>query len=428
MTRSERRISVVGLGYVGLPVAVAFGRSGASVVGFDIDDNRITELSSGHDGTREVPPSDLVDTQIRFTSDPDVLREQNFHIITVPTPIDATRRPDLSAIISASEIVGRALSPGAIVVYESTLYPGATEEVCVPILERASGLACGRDFNVGYSPERINPGDPAHRFESICKVVAAKDPRTLDVITTVYDSVVSAPLHRAPSIKVAEMAKVIENSQRDLNIAFMNELSAICRQLGVDTHDVLAAASTKWNFLTFVPGLVGGHCIGVDPYYLTYRAEQAGHHPEIILAGRRINDSFPNMVAHECIRMLVQAKSNRRRVGILGLSFKENVPDVRNSKVVDIVRTLHSFDIDVAVCDPVADRAMSNREHGIELVDLVALAPCGAVIYAVPHASFLRGGWETITCALGGEHGIVLDVKARLNRETRPHNITLWRP
>jgi UDP-N-acetyl-D-galactosamine dehydrogenase len=421
----SRRIAVIGLGYVGLPVAVAFARNGTPVIGFDIDASRIDELRRGIDRTGEVEGAALQSAKLRLTGDVAELRGADFFIVTVPTPIDAANRPDLSALLSASEIAGRALSPGGIVVYESTVYPGATEEECVPALERASGLRAGRDFTVGYSPERINPGDRNHRFESIVKVVAGQDAATLDVVALVYGAVVTAGIHRAPSIKVAEAAKVIENAQRDLNVAFMNELSEIFRRLGIDTHDVLAAAATKWNFLPFVPGLVGGHCIGVDPYYLTHRAERAQYHPEVILAGRRINDGFSEVVARECLRLL---PARAGRVGVLGLAFKENVPDVRNSKVAALVRALEAGGAEVRVCDPVADPVLSAREHGIELYKLEELAPCDAVILAVPHEMFRKDGWAVATRALGGPRGVVLDVKACLDRAGKPAGVTLWRP
>jgi UDP-N-acetyl-D-galactosamine dehydrogenase len=308
-----RRVAIIGLGYVGLPVAVAFGRSGAATIGFDIDPERIEELRRGHDRTMEVLPEELSSTSVRFEADPAILRDADFFIVTVPTPIDAARRPDLSALLAASRTVGSALKTGDIVVYESTVYPGATEEDCVPVLEQASGLKCGRDFTVGYSPERINPGDKQHRFETIRKVVSGQETATLDIVANVYGSVVTAGVFRAPSIKVAEAAKVIENAQRDLNIAFMNELSGIFGSLGIDTGDVLQAAATKWNFLPFTPGLVGGHCIGVDPYYLTHRAERSGYHPEIILAGRRINDSVGFRIARECVRLLLKKRRSAHR-------------------------------------------------------------------------------------------------------------------
>src|SRR5262245_63805351 len=359
-----RKLAVVGLGYVGLPVAVAFARRGAPVVGFDVDANRIAELRAGRDRTREVEPEGLACPALRFTSDADELSSADFYIVTVPTPIDQARRPDLTALLRASRTVGGVLKGGDIVVYESPVYPGATEDDCLPILEQTSGLSAGRDFTVGYSPERINPGGNAHRFETIPKIVAGQDARTLEVIAAVYGSVVTAGLHKAPSIKVAEAAKVIENAQRDLNIAFMNELSAIFHRLGIDTGDVLAAAATKWNFLNFTPCLVFGQCIGVDPYYLTYRAQKAGYHPDVILAGRRINDSIGVRVARECLRRLLKADSRIERVTVLGLTFKENVVDIRNSQVVDIIRELWSFGIPVQVHDPLADPADAAREYG----------------------------------------------------------------
>ncbi len=349
-----RKIAVIGLGYVGLPVAVAFARAGAPVIGFDIGATRVAELRAGHDRTREVESADLAQPTLEYTDDATRLRAADFHIVTVPTPIDEARMPDLSAMLSASEIVGDALKRGDIVVYESTVYPGAVEEDCVPVLEKASGLKGGIDFTVGYSPERINPGDKQHRFETITKVVSAQDPATLDIVANVYGSVVKAGIHRAPSIKVAEAAKVIENTQRDLNIAFMNELSAIFHQLGIDTGDVLAAAATKWNFMKFQPGLVGGHCIGVDPYYLTYRAEKAGYRPEIILAGRRINDDMGQRVARECLRGLEQRNCADPLVTVLGMTFKEDVPDIRNSKVIDVVRELNRAGARTQVHDPFA--------------------------------------------------------------------------
>jgi UDP-N-acetyl-D-galactosamine dehydrogenase len=423
-----RKIAVIGLGYVGLPVAVAFARSGAPVIGFDIDRRRIEELRAGYDRTREVDKSDLVRAKLALHYEPEKLKSADFFIVTVPTPIDAARRPDLSALLSASRTVGAALSPGAIVVYESTVYPGAIEEECLPVLEQASGLNAGRDFTVGYSPERINPGDQKHRFETITKVVAAQDARTLDIVAEVYGSVVKAGIHRAPSIKVAEAAKVIENTQRDLNIALMNELSAIFQELGIDTGDVLAAAATKWNFLNYQPGLVGGHCIGVDPYYLTYRAEKAGYHPEVILAGRRINDSVGQRVARECIRRLLRRQSGGpATVTILGLTFKENVPDIRNTKVYDIIRELRSYGVAVQVTDPLAIGEEAEHEYGIFLTPLSALKPADAVIFAVAHDEYVAGGWPLVTRLLKDGRGIVLDVKRKLDRAQIPKDIELWR-
>jgi len=423
----SRKIAVIGLGYVGLPVAVAFARTGATVVGFDIDHNRVDELRLGRDRTREVTPADLEQETLRFEHEPVCLVDADFYIVTVPTPIDGARRPDLGAILSASDTVGKVIKLGDIVVYESTVYPGAIEEECLPILERKSGLTGGRDFTVGYSPERINPGDKEHRFETIVKVVSAQDARTLDIVADVYGSVVKAGIHRAPSIKVAEAAKVIENTQRDLNIAFMNELSAIFHQLGIDTGDVLAAASTKWNFLNFQPGLVGGHCIGVDPYYLTFRAEKAGYHPEIILAGRRINDGMGERIARECMRALLQGGRANPTVTILGMTFKENVPDIRNSKVIDILRELERVGVTVQVADPIASAEEVGHEYGVKLTSIDSLRPADAVILAVAHKEYVAGGWPLIGKLLKDGRGIVLDVKAKLDRDKKPEGIDLWR-
>jgi UDP-N-acetyl-D-galactosamine dehydrogenase len=422
-----RKIAVIGLGYVGLPVAVAFARSGASVVGFDIDRKRVDALRAGQDRTLEVAEADLRQASLRFEHEPSRMAEADFYIVTVPTPIDSARRPDLGAVLAASDTVGKVLKRGDIVVYESTVYPGTIEEECLPVLEKKSGLAGGRDFTVGYSPERINPGDKEHRFETIVKVVSAQDARTLDIVADVYGSVVKAGIHRAPSIKVAEAAKVIENTQRDLNIAFMNELSAIFHQLGIDTGDVLAAASTKWNFLNFQPGLVGGHCIGVDPYYLTYRAEKAGYHPEIILAGRRINDGMGERVARECMRALLQTGRANPTVTILGMTFKENVPDIRNSKVIDIARELERVGVGVQVTDPIASVEETAQEYGLKLSPLESLRPADAVILAVAHRDYVTGGWPLVARLLNDRRGIVLDVKAKLDRAKKPEGIELWR-
>ncbi|MCZ8109115.1 MAG: nucleotide sugar dehydrogenase [Burkholderiales bacterium] len=422
-----RRIAVIGLGYVGLPVAVAFAEGGSSVIGFDIDKGRIGELRDGHDRTREVEAARLKAGGLVFTADQAILKEADFFIVTVPTPIDTARRPDLGAVLKASETVGRILKKGDIVVYESTVYPGATEDDCVPVLERVSGLRCGPDFTVGYSPERINPGDLQHRFETILKVVAGQDAATLETVASVYGSVVKAGIHKAPSIKVAEAAKVIENTQRDLNIAFMNELSIIFHKLGIDTGDVLTAARTKWNFLPFTPGLVGGHCIGVDPYYLTHRAEMAGYHPEVILAGRRVNDGVGPLIARECVRLLLASGRAQPRVTVMGLTFKENVPDTRNSKVIDIITELKAFGVAVAVHDPLADPAEARHEYGVELTPREALEPADAVVLAVSHADFLANGWGLVGSLLKGGSGVVMDVKGVLDRAATPAGVTLWR-
>jgi UDP-N-acetyl-D-galactosamine dehydrogenase len=423
----QRKIAVIGLGYVGLPVAVAFAKSGVPVTGFDIDRTRVDELRAGHDRTREVEPADLKQPTLAYAHDARALADADFYIVTVPTPIDSARRPDLDAVFTATETVGGVLKRGDIVVYESTVYPGAVEEECLPLLEKTSGLAGGRDFTVGYSPERINPGDKKHRFESITKVVSAQDARTLDIVAAVYGSVVKAGIHRASSIKVAEAAKVIENTQRDLNIAFMNELSAIFHQLGIDTGDVLAAAATKWNFQNFEPGLVGGHCIGVDPYYLTFRAEKAGYHPEIILAGRRINDGMGGRIARECMRALLQRGSINPTVTILGLTFKENVPDIRNSKVIDIVRELARVGVSVQVHDPLAVPEDAARQYGLTLAPSDKLAPADAVILAVAHSEYVSKGWPMIAKLLKQSSGVVLDVKSKLDRAQKPEGIDLWR-
>jgi UDP-N-acetyl-D-galactosamine dehydrogenase len=427
MPSHTRKIAVIGLGYVGLPVAVAFARSGVPVIGFDIDSKRIEELRSDHDRTREVEAAELKQPGLRYESDPVRLSDADFYIVTVPTPIDEAHRPDLGAMLKASATVGSVLKRGDIVVYESTVYPGAVEEDCLPVLEKKSGLVGGRDFTLGYSPERINPGDKTHRFETIMKVVSAQDAKTLDIVATVYGSVVTAGVHRAPSIKVAEAAKVIENTQRDLNIAFMNELSAIFHQLGIDTGDVLAAAATKWNFLNYQPGLVGGHCIGVDPFYLTYRAEKAGYHPEIILAGRRINDRMGEWIAHECVRSLTLRNCTNATVTVLGMTFKEDVPDIRNSKVIDIVRELERFGIRTQVHDPLALADETKHEYGVTLMPMQALAPADAVIFAVAHQDYVSKGWPLMKRLLKGGEGTVVDVKCRLDRDQKPEGIDLWR-
>ncbi|MBR0704326.1 nucleotide sugar dehydrogenase [Bradyrhizobium diazoefficiens] len=423
----RRSIAVIGLGYVGLPVAVSFARAGVPVVGFDVDRTRVSELQAGHDRTREVEADDLRHGSLAFSHELADIKNSDFFIVTVPTPIDDAHKPDLGAMISASRSIGSVLKKNDIVVYESTVYPGAVEEDCIPVLEQASSLKAGVDFTVGYSPERINPGDKEHRFESIMKVVSAQDDKTLDIVAKVYGSVVTAGIHRAPSIKVAEAAKVIENTQRDLNIAFMNELSLIFQSLGIDTGDVLTAARTKWNFMPFQPGLVGGHCIGVDPYYLTHRAEKAGYHPEVILAGRRINDGMGQRIARECIRGLLRRKGKAGTVTVLGLTFKENVPDTRNSRVIDIIRELESFGLTVQVHDPMADSADARHEYGVTLVDVDALRPADAVILAVAHDLYIDGGWPLIQNLLNNGAGLVLDVKTRLDRGSQPAEIELWR-
>ena len=424
----QRKISVIGLGYVGLPVAVAFGKK-HPVIAFDIDAGRIEALKKGDDATGEVTPEDLIEADLLLTSNPGDLRGADFHVIAVPTPVNRANQPDLHALLSASEIAGSALKKGDIVVYESTVYPGATEEQCIPVLERSSAMKCGIDFFVGYSPERINPGDRQHTFTDIKKVIAAQDLNTLEIIAGVYASVINAGIHRAPSIKVAEAAKVIENTQRDLNIALMNELSLIFARLGIDTHDVLEAAGTKWNFLPFTPGLVGGHCIGVDPYYLTHKATMLGYIPQVILAGRGINDGMGHYIATQVIKTLSRAGINIRDslVTILGFTFKENVPDIRNTRVIDVINDLKSYGLKIQVSDAHADGLEAMKMYGVELIEHEKLQPSEAMILAVPHRDYVDQGWELVTGLLKNGQGIVFDIKASLPRNTIPPGITLWR-
>lgn len=393
----EEALSVVGLGYVGLPIAVAFSRK-INVIGFDINAQKIETYLSGKDPTKEVGDEAVKDCKVNFTSDESQLRNARFHIVAVPTPVRSDKVPDLSPVIGASEVLGRNLTKGSVVVYESTVYPGVTEEICVPILERESGLKCGKDFKIGYSPERINPGDKNHRLENIVKIVSGMDAETLETVANVYGLVIKAGVYRAESIKVAEAAKVIENSQRDINIAFVNELSMIFGKMGIDTQSVLKAAGTKWNFLNFEPGLVGGHCIGVDPYYLTYKADQLGYHSRIILAGRRINDGMGAYVAQELVKKMIHAdvKVKDARVLILGLTFKGNCPDTRNTKIIDILNELHSYEIHTSVFDPVADKDEAKREYGIELISTDEMKDFDAVIAAVDHEEFKKYGIDDI--------------------------------
>ncbi len=426
--KHNRRISVIGLGYVGLPVAAAFARTGVPTVGFDISDARVRELKAGHDRTNEVDADDLKSPSLLFTTDPADLKDADFHIVTVPTPTDSSNRPNLAPLHTASQAVGRQLKKGDIVVYESTVYPGVTEAECVPILERESGLAWKSGFNVAYSPERINPGDRQRRFETILKVISADTPATLDVVDAVYGSVVTAGTYRAASIKVAEAAKAVENTQRDLNIALINELALIFDRLDIDTRDVLEAAGTKWNFLPFRPGLVGGHCIGVDPFYLTHLAESVGYNSRVILAGRRVNDGMGLYVANRVVRNLMRRGWNGRPVvTVLGFTFKENVPDVRNTRVADIVRELRNFGIAAQVHDPQADAAEVQGEYGLELKTLDAMAPADAVVLAVAHKPYVEAGWGLMRRLLKNESGFVADVQGVLDRNTRPPDITLWR-
>lgn len=414
----QAKIALVGLGYVGLPLAAAFGRN-AAVIGFDISAKKIEELKRGYDATGELTSADLAATSIEYTTDAARLKEAAFIIVTVPTPIDDHQKPDLTPVVSASRAIGQNLAKGSIVVYESTVYPGVTEDICVPILESQSGLKCGIDFKVGYSPERINPGDKVHTVDKIIKVVSGQDAETLEMVAKVYEMVVTAGVHRAPNIKVAEAAKVIENTQRDLNIALMNELAIIFGKMDISTKDVLEAAGTKWNFLKFTPGLVGGHCIGVDPYYLTYKAEEIGYQSQVILAGRRINDGMGKYVAEMTVKKLIRAGKAVKgaRVLVLGLTFKENVPDIRNTKVVDILAELKEFGVETLVHDPVASPDDAMIAYGITLVSLEDAEPVDAVILAVAHSQFFGLTAERLKrlCRNGNGSGVVVDVKAVLD-------------
>lgn len=412
------KISLVGLGYVGMPIAVAFAKK-VKVVGYDLNAAKIDLYRSGIDPTREVGDDAIRATSIEFTADEAKLQEARFHIVAVPTPVNEDHTPDLGPVEGASRILGRNLTKGSVVVFESTVYPGVTEEVCVPILEAESGLKCGVDFKVGYSPERINPGDKVHRLETITKIVSGMDEETLDLVAKVYELVVDAGVHRAESIMVAEAAKVIENSQRDINIAFMNELSIIFNKMGIDTQAVLKAAGTKWNFLPFYPGLVGGHCIGVDPYYLTYRAEMIGYHSQIILAGRRINDDMGKYIAENIVKKLIAADKpvKKAKVAILGFTFKENCPDTRNTKIIDIVDELREYGIEPVIADPEADAAEVLRLYGIEFADASAIRDMDAVVLAVAHDCFKSLTMEDIAAFYGEGQKVLFDIKGLLNRK-----------
>ncbi len=415
----EEKISLVGLGYVGMPIAVSFSKK-AEVIGFDVNKAKIDLYKSGVDPTKEVGDEAIKACTVDFTADPERLREAKFHIVAVPTPVNADHTPDLSPVEGASHILGKYLTKGSIVVYESTVYPGVTEDVCVPILEAESGLKCGVDFKIGYSPERINPGDKVHRLETIVKIVSGMDEETLEEVANVYELVVEAGVHRAESIKVAEAAKVIENSQRDINIAFMNELSIIFNKMNIDTKAVLEAAGTKWNFLKFFPGLVGGHCIGVDPYYLTYKAEQMGYHSQIILSGRRINDDMGKYVVESLVKKLIQADIpvKSAKVAILGFTFKENCPDTRNTRIIDIVNELKEYGITPVIADPVADAQEALHEYGMEFADMSTIKDMDAVILAVAHEEFSSFTMEDMSKFYSGEHTpVLLDIKGLLNRK-----------
>jgi UDP-N-acetyl-D-galactosamine dehydrogenase len=423
----ERGFAVVGLGYVGLPVALALAKRFEPVIGFDISQRRVAALRAAQDASGEVTAAALRETTLRLTGDPEALGEASFLIVTVPTPIDAERRPDLAPLQTACGLIGPRLKRGAVVVFESTVYPGLTREVCGPLLASASGLRQGVDFKLGYSPERINPGDKEHRLENIVKIVAGEDVETLERIAAIYGEIIGAGLYRASSIEIAEAAKVIENTQRDVNIALMNELAIIFDRLGIPTKEVLQAAGTKWNFLPFTPGLVGGHCIGVDPYYLTARAEAAGYYPQVILSGRRINDGMGGFIAQRLVKLLIAAERPVKgaRIGIVGITFKENVPDLRNSRVPDIVAELREFGITALVHDPLADAAEAKREYGVELVSLDRFAGLDGLILAVPHRVLGEKGWDKLFAALV-PGGVLVDVKSVVARDRVPQGIHYW--
>jgi UDP-N-acetyl-D-galactosamine dehydrogenase len=414
----EEKLSLVGLGYVGMPIAVAFAKK-VKVVGFDLNEKKIALYQSGIDPTKEVGDEVIKHTAVEFTCDEKKLQEAKFHIVAVPTPVHDDHTPDLTPVEGASRILGRNLTKGSVVVFESTVYPGVTEEVCLPILEKESGLKCGVDFKIGYSPERINPGDKVHRLETITKIVSGMDEETLDVVAKVYELVVDAGVHRASCIKVAEAAKVIENSQRDINIAFMNELSIIFNKMGIDTKAVLEAAGTKWNFLKFFPGLVGGHCIGVDPYYLTYKAEQMGYHSQVILAGRRINDDMGKYVAENIVKSLIKAEKpvKNAKVGILGFTFKENCPDTRNTKIFDIVKELREYGIEPLIADPTADAQEAKHLYGVDFVEMDALQSLDALVLAVAHEQFASLTMEQLGGMFGAGKKVLLDIKGMLDRK-----------
>lgn len=429
LVEKKESLSLVGLGYVGMPIAVAFAKK-INVIGYDLNEAKIKLYKAGIDPTNEVGDEAIKATTVEFTADETALRRAKFHIVAVPTPVYDDHTPDLSPVEGASRILGRNLTAGSVVVFESTVYPGVTEDICVPILEKESGLKCGVDFKIGYSPERINPGDKVHRLETIKKIVSGCDAETLDTVAKVYELVVEAGVHRAPCIKVAEAAKVIENSQRDINIAFMNELSIIFNKMGIDTKSVLEAAGTKWNFLKFFPGLVGGHCIGVDPYYLTYKAEMLGYHSQVILSGRRINDDMGKYIAENVVKNLIKAEKpvKSAKVAILGFTFKENCPDTRNSKVFDIVKELREYGIEPLITDPTADAAEAKRLYGVEFCGMDDITGCDAVILAVAHTQFSEFKMEQIDAMFGNGQKVLVDVKGLLDRaEYEAAGYIYWR-
>ncbi len=430
LREGKEKLAVIGMGYVGMPIAVEFAQRGIRVIGFDLNPDKIVAYKSGVDPTREVGDEVVRNSKVEFTADETKLREAKFFIVAVPTPVNSDHTPNLGPIESACQILGRNLTKGSIIVFESTVYPGVTEEVCLPILEKNSGLICGKEFKVGYSPERINPGDRVHRLSTIKKIVSGMDNETLDIAALVYGIVVDAGIHKAESIKVAEAAKVIENSQRDINIAFMNELSIIFNKMGIDTLAVLKAAETKWNFLNFRPGLVGGHCIGVDPYYLTYKAEMMGYHSQIILSGRRINDDMGKYIAENVVKELIRAEKpvKNARVAILGFTFKENCPDTRNSRVYDIIRELREYDINPLVSDPIADAEEAKRLYDIELVDLQGIKNMDAIIVAVAHDELAGLTRENIDGMYGKGRRVLVDVKGVFDKSVyEADKYSYWR-
>jgi UDP-N-acetyl-D-glucosamine/UDP-N-acetyl-D-galactosamine dehydrogenase len=422
-------ISILGLGYVGLPLAIEFSKK-VKVIGFDVNSKKVDTYKAGIDVTKEVGNEEVKNTSVFFTSSEADLKNANFHIIAVPTPINMDKTPDLKPLIGASELLGRNLNKGSIVVYESTVYPGVTEDVCVPVLEKLSGLKCGIDFKVGYSPERINPGDKTHTLTKILKIVSGMDEETLNEIAHVYSIIIEAGVYKAESIKVAEAAKVIENSQRDINIAFMNELAIIFNKMGIDTKSVLKAAGTKWNFINMSPGLVGGHCIGIDPYYLTYKAEQLGYNPQVILAGRRINDSMGKYISENTVKQLIKADKQIKgaRILLLGLTFKENVPDTRNTRVIDIITELLEYGVNVCVVDPAADKEEAFKEYGITIEDFDSVDNFDAIIAAVPHREFQKINLEELKRKYNSDKFVLMDVKGMFDlEEARKSGYTYWR-
>ena len=428
IVEKKEKISLVGLGYVGMPIAVAFAKK-VGVIGFDLNEEKIGQYKSGVDPTKEVGDKAIQETTVEFTSNPEDLKKAKFHIVAVPTPVNDDHTPDLTPVESASKTVGQNLVKGSIVVFESTVYPGVTEDICIPILEKESGLKCGEDFKVGYSPERINPGDKIHRLETIVKIVSGMDEESLDTIAKVYELVVEAGVHRASCIKVAEAAKVIENSQRDINIAFMNELSIIFHKMGIDTKEVLEAAGTKWNFLKFYPGLVGGHCIGVDPYYLTHKAEQLGYHSQVILAGRRINDDMGKEVANSAIKLLIQNKKSvsNAKIGIFGFTFKENCPDTRNTKVIDVVNELNEYGLEPVVFDPEADVDEAYRIYGVEFANESDMNELDIAIIAVNHSQFAKKDNQYWLDKVNNPK-IIMDLKGMLDKnEMEANDASYWR-